>query len=238
MTGGTVLRSGAFKLGSINWASPPTAVLFDLDGTLADTAGDLGGALNQLRVARGLDPLPLDVLRPYASAGARGLIGVGLDLHPGDPEFEPVRLAFLEAYTACLADTTALFDGVSELLYELSARGLKWGIVTNKPHRYTLPVMEGLGLREEAAVIISGDSTAHAKPHPLPLLTACEDMGVAPASVLYVGDDLRDIQAAKAAGMPSAAAAWGYIGHNGEIESWDADIVVAQPADILKHLPG
>ena len=192
--GGTVLQSSAFKLGaSIHWASSPTAVLFDLDGTLADTAGDLGGALNQLRVARGLAPLPLDVLRPYASAGARGLIGVGLDIHPGDAEFEPLRQAFLDAYMHCLADTTALFDGMADLLYELSARGLNWGVVTNKPHRFTLPVMEGLGLREDAAVIISGDSTAHAKPHPLPLLTACEHMGVPPASVLYVGDDLRDI---------------------------------------------
>ncbi|MBI3384254.1 MAG: HAD-IA family hydrolase [Aquabacterium sp.] len=236
MGGGTSL-SASFKLNAIRWACPPTAVLFDLDGTLADTAGDLGGALNQLRVARGLDPLPLDVLRPYASAGARGLIGVGLDIHPGDPEFEPLRLAFLDAYMRCLADTTVLFDGMSELLYELSARGLKWGIVTNKPHRFTLPVMEGLGLREDAAVIISGDSTAHAKPHPLPLLTACEEMGVPPASVLYVGDDLRDIQVAQAAAMPSAAAQWGYIGHNGDISEWGADVIVAQPLDLLAHLP-
>ncbi len=236
MSGDTSL-SASFKLNAIRWACPPTAVLFDLDGTLADTAGDLGGALNQLRVARGLDPLPLDVLRPYASAGARGLIGVGLDIHPGDPEFEPLRLAFLDAYMRCLADTTVLFDGMSELLYELSARGLKWGVVTNKPHRFTLPVMEGLGLREDAAVIISGDSTAHAKPHPLPLLTACEEMGVPPASVLYVGDDLRDIQAAQAAGMPSAAAQWGYIGHNGDISEWGADVIVTQPLDLLAHLP-
>jgi len=236
MSGGTSL-SASFKLNAIRWACPPTAVLFDLDGTLADTAGDLGGALNQLRVTRGLDPLPLEVLRPYASAGARGLIGVGLDIHPGDPEFEPLRLAFLDAYMRCLADTTVLFDGMSELLYELSARGLKWGIVTNKPHRFTLPVMEGLGLREDAAVIISGDSTAHAKPHPLPLLTACEEMGVPPASVLYVGDDLRDIQAAQAAAMPSAAAQWGYIGHNGDISEWGADVIVAQPLDLLAHLP-
>jgi 2-phosphoglycolate phosphatase len=227
----------AFGQGRIDWSVPPTAVLFDLDGTLADTAGDLGGALNQLRIARGLDPLPLNVLRPYASAGARGLIGVGLDVHPDDTDFEPLREAFLAAYTRCLADTTVLFDGVADLLYELTARGLKWGIVTNKPHRFTLPVMDGLGLREEAAVIISGDSTAHAKPHPLPLLTACEEMGVEPASVLYVGDDLRDIQAAKAAGMPSAAAAWGYIGHNGEIASWGADVIADQPLDLLAHLP-
>ena len=222
--------------GTIHWRLPPQAVLFDLDGTLADTAGDLGGALNQLRLARGLPALPLDALRPYASAGARGLIGVGLDIHPGHPEFEPLREAFLAAYTQCLADTTALFDGVADLLYELGARGLKWGIVTNKPHRYTLPVMEALSLREEAATIISGDSTAYAKSHPLPLLTACEQMGVSPEAVLYVGDDLRDIQAAQAANMPSAAAAWGYIGHNGEVDTWGADVVVAHPMDLLAHL--
>jgi N-acetyl-D-muramate 6-phosphate phosphatase len=222
--------------GAIEWAEAPTAVLFDLDGTLADTAGDLGGAVNQLRVARGMAPMPLDVLRPYASAGARGLIGVALNIHPGDAEFDATREAFLANYMRCLADTTALFDGVTDLLYELSARGLKWGIVTNKPHRFTMPVMEGLGLRELAATIISGDSTAHAKPHPLPLLKACEDMGVAPESVLYVGDDLRDIQAAKAANMPSAAAAWGYIGHNGEIESWGADVIAQHPMDLMAVL--
>lgn len=221
----------------ITWAQPTTAVLFDLDGTLADTAGDLAGALNHLRVQRGLGPLPLDVLRPYASAGARGLIGVGLDIHPGHTEYDALREAFLAAYTHCLADTTALFEGMPELLSALETRGLKWGVVTNKPHRFTLPVMEGLGLLQRAAVIISGDSTAHAKPHPLPLLAACEQMGgVHPASVLYVGDDLRDIQAAKAAAMPSAAVEWGYIGHNGEIASWGADVIVSGPMDLLKHL--
>jgi len=227
---------GFVSTGHINWTQPPQAVLFDLDGTLADTAGDLGGALNHLRVTRGLAPLPLDVLRPYASAGARGLIGVGLDIHPGHAEYDKLRENFLAAYTQCLANTTALFDGMPQLLDELEARGIKWGVVTNKPHRFTSPVMDGLGLTQRAAVIISGDSTAHAKPHPLPLLTACEQIGVASASTLYVGDDLRDIQAAQAAAMPSAAVQWGYIGHNGEIESWGADVVVAHPLDLLGHL--
>ncbi len=221
---------------SLHWPEPPQAVLFDLDGTLADTAGDLGGALNALRVARGLSPLPLDTLRPYASAGARGLIGVGLDIHPGHDEYEALRLAFLDAYVGCLADTTVLFDGMAELLDQLEARGLKWGVVTNKPHRFTVPVMEGLGLMGRAGTVISGDTTAHAKPHPLPLFKACEALGVSPARSLYVGDDLRDIQAAQAAGMPSAAAAWGYIGHNGEIASWGADVVTPLPLDLLQHL--
>ena len=214
------------------WSTPIRAVLFDLDGTLADTAGDLGGALNTLRVARGLAPLPLSVLRPYASAGARGLIGVGLDIHPGDAEFEPLRQAFLDAYMTCLADSTCLFDGVAELLAKLEAARMPWGVVTNKPHRFTLPVMAGLTLQERATVIISGDSTAHAKPHPLPLLTACEQAGIVPAATLYVGDDLRDIQAAQAAGMPSAAAGWGYLGGETPVSAWGADIISPHPMDI------
>lgn len=222
--------------GSIQWAQAPTAVLFDLDGTLANTAGDLGGALNQLRIARGLPALPLETLRPYASAGARGLIGVGLNVHPGDAEFEELRVAFLAAYDRCLSDTTVLFDGVAELLDALESRGLKWGVMTNKPHRFTLPVMRGLGLLERSGTTISGDTTAHPKPHPLPLLTAAQELGVPPATVLYVGDDLRDIQAARAAGMPSAAAGWGYIGHNGEVSSWGADVIAAHPLDLLSCL--
>ncbi|RZL01557.1 MAG: HAD family hydrolase [Rubrivivax sp.] len=221
---------------ALNWTTPPQAVLFDLDGTLADTAGDLGGALNQLRVQRGLAPLPLDLLRPHASAGARGLIAVGLDIHPGHAEYEDLRLAFLDAYTRCLSDTTTLFEGVAELLTRLEQAGLKWGVVTNKPHRFTIPVMQGLGLDKRSMSTISGDSTAHAKPHPLPLLTACEQIQSDPAATLYVGDDLRDIQAAQAAGMPSAAAAWGYIGHGRGIQDWGADVIAPQPLDLLAVL--
>jgi phosphoglycolate phosphatase len=220
----------------LSWAEPAQAVLFDLDGTLADTAGDLVGAVNHLRVQRDLPPLPLETLRPYASAGARGLIGAALDIHPGHAEFENLRTAFLDTYERILADTTVLFDGMAELLATLEAQGIAWGVVTNKPHRFTVPVMQGLKLAERSATLISGDTTAHAKPHPLPLLTACEQIGVSPALALYVGDDLRDIQAAQAAGMPSAAAAWGYIGHSGEIGTWGASVIVAQPLDLLHHL--
>lgn len=221
---------------TIAWAHPPQAVLFDLDGTLADTVGDLGGALNQLRVRRGLAPMALDLLRPHASAGARGLLGVGLDLHPGDADYDTQRQAFLDAYEQCLAETTVLFPGMAEVLDALGARGLDWGVVTNKPHRFTLPVMKGLGLLERAGVIISGDSTAYPKPHPLPLLTACERLGVAPEASLYVGDDLRDIQAALAAKMPSAAAAWGYMGTTHEVATWGANVVCTQPSDLLACL--
>ncbi len=236
MSGSLANRQPGGLTGHIVWAQAPTAVLFDLDGTLADTAGDLGGALNRLRLARGLPALPLDMLRPYASSGARGLIGVGLDIHPGHPEYEDLRTAFLAAYDVCLSETTVLFEGVPELLDALEARGLKWGIVTNKPHRFTLPVLRGLGLEARSGTNISGDSTAHAKPHPLPLLTAAEQLGVAPETVLYVGDDLRDIQAAQAAHMRSAAAAWGYIGHNGDVSSWGADVIATQPLHLLDCL--
>ena len=221
-------------IATIAWPAPPQAVLFDLDGTLADTAGDLVGAANALRTSRGLTPLPLAQLRPYASAGARGLIGAALDIHPGHEEFEPLRTLFLDTYARCLADTTCLFDGMDTVLRELEQRGIAWGVVTNKPHRFTVPVMEGLQLVNRAAVLISGDTTAHAKPHPLPLLTACELIGATPSRVLYVGDDRRDIQAAQAAGMPSAAAQWGYIGHSGDISSWGADVIAVHPMDLLQ----
>jgi len=221
---------------ALNWTTPPQAVLFDLDGTLADTAGDLGGALNHLRVQRGLPPMPLELLRPHASAGARGLIAVGLDIHPGHAEYETLRLAFLDAYTQCLNDTTVLFDGVAELLDQLEQAGLKGGLVTIKPPRFTIPVMQGPGLAHRSQSTISGDSTAHAKPHPLPLLTACEQLQSDPAATLYVGDDLRDIQSAQAAGTRSAAAAWGYIGHGQDIQDWGADIISARPLDLLAVL--
>ncbi len=218
----------------LTWAQPPQAVLFDLDGTLADTAGDLAGALNRLRAQQGLQPQPLELLRPWASAGARGLLAAGMDIHPDHPDYESYRLGFLDAYMGCLAETTCLFDGMEAVLQDIESRGLKWGVVTNKPHRFTLPVMAGLGLTSRAGVIISGDTTAHAKPHPLPLLTACEQLGVSPAATLYVGDDLRDIQAAKAAHMPSAAAAWGYLGHGTDIRVWEADVIAANPIDLIR----
>ncbi len=222
--------------GQIVWPAPAQAVLFDLDGTLADTAGDLGGAVNVLRVREGLPPMALELLRPHASAGARGLLGVGMNLFPGDERYEAMRQAFLDAYLECLADTTALFPGMAEVLTTLETRGLSWGVVTNKPHRFTVPVMEGLNLMQRSRTTISGDTTAHAKPHPLPLLTAAEQLGVSPSRTLYVGDDLRDIQAAQAAGMPSAAAAWGYLGTAHEVHHWGASVICQQPLDLLKVL--
>lgn len=219
---------------TLSWAQAPQAVLFDLDGTLADTAGDLAGALNRVRSRDGLAPQPLSLLRPWASAGARGLLAAGMDIHPDHPEYEAYRQAFLDAYLECLAETTCLFEGMEAVLQDIESRGMKWGVVTNKPHKFTVPVMAGLGLSERAGVIISGDTTAHAKPHPLPLLTACEQLGVSPTATLYVGDDLRDIQAAKAAHMPSAAAAWGYLGHGTDIRVWQADVITDTPLDLIR----
>lgn len=219
---------------TLSWAQAPQAVLFDLDGTLADTAGDLAGALNRVRARDGLAPQPLSLLRPWASAGARGLLAAGMDIHPDHPEYEAYRQAFLDAYLECLAETTCLFEGMEAVLQDIESRGMKWGVVTNKPHKFTVPVMAGLGLSERAGVIISGDTTAHAKPHPLPLLTACEQLGVSPTATLYVGDDLRDIQAAKAAHMPSAAAAWGYLGHGTDIRVWQADVITDTPLDLIR----
>jgi N-acetyl-D-muramate 6-phosphate phosphatase len=211
------------------------AVLFDLDGTLADTAPDLGGAVNVLRARRGLDPLPIDLLRPVASAGARGMLAVGLGKSPTDPDYEALRDEFLAEYEAGLDRASRLFDGVRRLLDELSARRVPWGIVTNKAMRFTAPVVASLSL-DDAAVVIAGDTTPHPKPHPAPLLAACERLGIAPAHAIYVGDDLRDVQAARAAGMPSVAAAYGYLGEDGDVAGWGADALIDAPMDLLALL--
>ena len=209
------------------------AVLFDLDGTLADTAPDLGGAVNRMRERRGLEPLPLALLRPVASAGARGMLGVGFSLAPDDAGYEALRDEFLAEYASALDRDSRLFEGVPQCLAALRDRGLRWGVVTNKATRFTMPVVAGLGLNDEAAVVIAGDTTPHAKPHPEPLLEACRRLGVAAADAVYVGDDLRDIQAAHAAGMPAIAAGWGYLGQDADVDAWRADAVIAAPLDLL-----
>jgi len=211
------------------------AVLFDLDGTLADTAPDLGGALNRMRERRGLAPLALPVLRPVASAGARGMLAAGLGKTPADADYNLLREEFLAEYAAALDVHTRLFDGVPELLAGLQQMGLGWGIVTNKIMRFTAPVVAALRL-SHAGVVIGGDCTPHPKPHPAPLLAACERLAIAPAGCIYVGDDLRDIQAARAAGMVSVAAAWGYLGEGGDVGQWGADAIVARPEGLLETL--
>lgn len=209
----------------------PRAVLFDLDGTLADTAPDLAAAMNRVRAARGLAPTPYDILRPVASAGARGLIGAAFGLGPDDEGYDDLRVAFLDSYEAAIAELSTLFDGVDKLLSGLQADGLAWGIVTNKAARFTDLLVPQIGLHE-AGCVISGDTTAHPKPHPAPLLEAARRLALSPAECWYVGDDLRDIQAGRAAGMPTIAAAWGYCG-NAEPVTWEADALAATPVDVL-----
>lgn len=210
----------------------PRAILFDLDGTLADTAPDLAAAMNRVRSNRGLEPTPYDILRPVASAGARGLIGASFGMKPGDDGYEDLRVAFLNTYEAAIAVHTKLFDGVPSLLATLQSQGISWGIVTNKAARFTDLLAPKIGLGK-AGCVISGDTTPHSKPHPAPLLEAASRLGIAPAECWYVGDDLRDVQAGRAAGMATVAAAWGYCGH-AEPATWEADALADTPLDVLE----
>jgi phosphoglycolate phosphatase len=198
-------------------------ILFDFDGTLADTAPDLGAAANRQRTRAGLEPLPLEVLRPYSSAGARGLLRCALNLMPTDETYEAHRVQFLKDYEAAMTVDTCLFDGVPELLAQIKDEGMAWGIVTNKATYLATPIVAALGLAQDCAVLVCGDTTAHSKPHPLPLLHAAQQAGYDVERCLYVGDDLRDIQAAQAAGMPSIAAAYGYCGPEHPPETWQAN---------------
>ncbi|MFM7973259.1 MAG: phosphoglycolate phosphatase [Betaproteobacteria bacterium] len=212
------------------------AVLFDLDGTLIDSAPDLAGTANDMRAARGLPPMPYAALRRMVGAGARGMMGVAFEVLPGHEAFEALRDEFFERYQKRLLQETRVFEAVSQVLQHLNQRGLPWGIVTNKSARFGQPVIEGLQLHTCSAVHIYGDTTPHAKPHPEPLLEAARRMKVDPQRCVYVGDDLRDIQAGQAAGMRTLAAAWGYLGAAAPIEEWGADAIVHQPGDILPWL--
>jgi N-acetyl-D-muramate 6-phosphate phosphatase len=210
-------------------------VLFDLDGTLADTAPDLAAALNKMRTDRGLAALPLDPLRRMASSGARGLVGVGFNLKPGDAEYEAHRVEFLANYENALHVHTRLFDGVEELLAAIEV-DRKWGVVTNKAKRFTDPLSRSIGFAGRASCVVSGDTTPHAKPHPAPLLHAAEIAGVAAHECIYVGDDLRDIEAGRAAGMKTLAVTWGYLGDTDPPDTWGANAVIARPAQVLEYL--
>jgi phosphoglycolate phosphatase len=212
------------------------AVFFDLDGTLADTAPDLGGALNRLLREQGRAELPHAVMRPHVSAGARGLLRIGFGIAPDDASYPVLHKRFLDIYEAVLCEATTLFAGMDALLDELDAKGIAWGVVTNKPERFTLPLMEALGLASRAAAIVGGDTTARAKPDPLPLLHACGVAGVAATASIYVGDDLRDIQAGRAAGMRTFAAAWGYLGDSPQIGDWGADRTIDEPLALLADI--
>jgi 2-phosphoglycolate phosphatase len=219
-------------------ALPVSAVLFDLDGTLADTAEDLAGALNRVRGDHGLPPVTVAQLRGHASSGARGLLGAGMGVAPDDPRYRELRDAFLAYYADGLARTTRLFDGIAPLLAALDERAIRWGVVTNKAERFTVPVVAALGLSERAAVIVSGDTTPHPKPHPAPLLHAANRLGVGTDRCVYVGDDLRDVQAGNAAGMATIVAVYGYLGEDGDATSWPATGWIDAPGDLLAWLPG
>jgi 2-phosphoglycolate phosphatase len=215
---------------------PVEAVLFDLDGTLADTAGDLAGALNRVRADKGLQAVPVAQLRAHASAGARGLLAAGLGVTPDHADYPALRDAFLAHYAAGLAITTRLFDGVADMLDALEGRNVRWGVVTNKAHRYTMPVLEALGLARRAGAIVSGDTTAYPKPHPAPLLHAAGTLGVVPSACVYVGDDLRDVVAGNSAGMNTLVADYGYLGESGSSEGWPATGWIDAPLGVLDWL--
>jgi N-acetyl-D-muramate 6-phosphate phosphatase len=212
------------------------AVLFDLDGTLADTAPDMARALNRLRTERGLTPVAPATVRAHTSSGARGMLGVGMGIAPEQHSYATLRERFLEYYAQDLCVDTKLFEGIPELLAALRGKGLRWGVVTNKPKRFTEPLMQRLDPDRTASCVVSGDTTAKAKPFPEPLLHAAQAIALPPPECLYVGDDLRDVQAARAAGMGVVVAAWGYLGDAGDPAGWGADAVIAHPRETLNYL--
>ena len=212
------------------------AVLFDLDGTLADSAPDLAAALNRMRDEQGLPHIAESATRPLTSSGARGLLKAGFGMDRTEPHYEEYKSRVLDYYSASLCVHTRLFPGTETLLAALESRGLPWGIVTNKASRFAVPLVAQLGLATRAACVVSGDTTAHAKPHPAPLLYAAAAINMAPGDCLYVGDDLRDVQAARAAGMRSVAVNYGYLGDGEGPAQWGADALIDLPEELLVHL--
>ncbi|MGQ9725402.1 MAG: HAD-IA family hydrolase [Tepidimonas sp.] len=212
------------------------AVLFDLDGTLVDSAPDLGHAANLMRQRRGLPPLDEAFYRPRASSGARGMIEAAFGLTPEHPEFEAYRQEYLDTYGQVLTRRTHPFDGVAELIAALQHAKLAWGVVTNKIERFALPLTAALPLFDTVATVIGGDTTPHPKPHPAPLLEAARRINLPPAACLYVGDDERDIMAGRAAGMATVVARYGYLGIAADVEAWAADAIIDAPIGLLNYL--
>jgi len=219
-------------------SSSPTlsTVFFDLDGTLADTAPDLAAALNQLFEQHGHKALPYEVIRPTVSMGGNAMLKLGFTIDEATQQFEQLRDEFLAIYDRRLHRDSRLFAGMAEVLDEIEAMGLRWGIITNKSTWLTEPLISELGLTSRTGCIVCGDSTAHRKPHPAPMFHACKLTGSLPQESVYVGDARRDIEAGKASGMQTLAAAWGYIEKEDFIDSWEADAVIQSPAGILEWL--
>lgn len=212
------------------------AVLFDLDGTLADTALDLGGALNRLLRKRNLPEIPVERIRPVASHGSPAFIKLGAGITAEHPDYEAWRQAYLAEYDQCFDCDTVLFDGINTLLAELAARGVKWGIITNKYAQFTDRLVPKLGFAVAPAVVVSGDTCAEAKPSAQPMLYACRAIGVEPQNCLYLGDAERDMQAAKNAGMTAVLAEWGYIAPDDDTNSWQQDARISRPLQLLNYL--
>lgn len=212
------------------------AVLFDLDGTLIDSAPDLGDAADKMRTDRGLPSLPEEMYRPMAGAGARGMLKVAFGITPEHADYDAMREEFFVNYEHAMTVRTYVFDGVQEVIESLRQRDLLWGVVTNKMARFTDPLTQAMPLFATASTIVSGDTTPHAKPHPEPMFEAARRLGLAPELCLYVGDDERDIVAGRAAGMRTVAASYGYLGEKTNIFSWGADLHIDSPVKLLKLL--
>ena len=211
-----------------------TAVLFDLDGTLADTAPDLAFALNETLKLNGKTTLPFEKIRPVVSHGGIALIQLGFGFGPEAENYETVRKQLLDVYLENIANETVLFPGTDELLTALEKNNHPWGVITNKPGWLTNPLMDALNLSHRAACIVSGDTTSKSKPHPEPMYYACEQANVNPAECLYVGDAERDIAAGRAAGMTTVAALFGYLLEDDDPEEWNADHSINHPLEILE----
>lgn len=212
------------------------AVLFDLDGTLADTAPDLGLALNMQRERHGLQPLAMETIRPHASHGSRGLLGVGFGITPESPDFAEKRDEYLALYDEVFCRQPMLFEGVAELLQHIESKGLSWGVVTNKPSRFTRPLMAALGLAQRAGAIVSGDDCPQPKPAPDTLLLASRTIGASPRDCLYVGDAERDMVAGTAAGMATVVALYGYLDAHDKPLEWGAHAAISRPAELVQLL--
>ena len=215
---------------------PIQAILFDLDGTLADTAPSLGNALNSLLQKRGLPPKPQAQIRPHASHGAAALIRLGAGITPEHPDFPQWRADYLAEYEQCFDRDTALFPEINPLLAQLATQNIAWGIITNKPQTFTNRLVPKLGFAIPPAVVVSGDTCGESKPSVKPMLYACEQIHADPQHTVYVGDAERDMQAGRNAGMKTVLADWGYIAAEDQTETWPFDHRIASPSDLLKIL--